>query len=163
METVFAGVAGLKHDWRAWVVVALVCLKALQSLYLYFRCPVLCGRRQPSTEEIETARAYRFQAPASFLMLMLLGMALATGGLYLLGSAEHGPLGLGLLVLGVFIFSSEPNRLSVRGAMLEVTATTGASGDANYLARDNLRAAHAQRAAIEVAIAAASLAVLLFL
>lgn len=163
MDMVFSGVAALKHDWRAWAVVALVCLKALGSLYLFFRCPVLCGRRTPTSEEIAAARAYRFQPPLSFLFLMLLGMALAVAGLYLLSSPEHGPLGLGFLVLGVFIFSSEPNRHMVRGAMIEVTARTGAGGEAEYLARDNLRSAHGQRAAIELAIAAAALALLLLL
>ncbi len=162
MEMIFGGVAMLKHDWRAWIVMALVALKAMHSVYLYFRCPVACGRHEPSPEDIAAARAYRFKPPLSYLILMLLGMGLAIGGLYLLGDSRLGPIALGLLVLGVFIFSSEPNRLAVQGAMKEVIATTGAEGDANLLARDNLRTAHRARAAIEVVIVAA-VGALLFL
>lgn len=162
MEMIFDGVSMLKHDWRAWIVMGAVALKALFSLYLYFRCPFACGRKELSEQEIAEARAWRFTPPTSFLFLMMLGMGLAIGGLYLLDDARLGALALGLLVLGVFIFLSEPNRLTVRTAMNEVIATTGGPGDSNLLARDNLRSAHRSRALIEIGIVAA-VAALLFL
>ena len=162
MEMILSGVAVLKHDWRAWVVLGLVALKALFSVWMYFRCPYACGRRAPTTEEISAAKAYRFTAPQSFLLLMLAGIGLAIAGLYLLNNPERAPLALGLLVLGGFIFSSEPNRLAVKSAMTDVIATAGDPGEANLLARDSLKDAHRARAFVEVAIVAAT-AGLLFL
>lgn len=160
MEVFMSGVAALSHDWRAWLVAALVALKAAYSLFIYFRCPVLCHRISPSEAEVAAARAYRFTPPRSYLITMLLGMALAIGGLYALTNETYGPLGLGALVVGIFMFTTEPNRLSVHGAIMEVFASTGRSEESIAIARDNLRIAHRTRALIEVAIAAAVISLL---
>lgn len=160
MEMFMSGVATLSHDWRAWLVAALVALKAAYSLFTYFRCPVLCDRVAPNEAEVAAARAYRFTPPRSYLITMLLGMSLAIGGLYALSNETYGPLGLGALVVGIFMFMTEPNRLSVHSAIMGVFAATGEPGDAVAIARDNLRSAHRTRALIELAIAAAVIALL---
>lgn len=162
MEMILSNVAALSHDWRAWLVTALVALKAMHSIYHYIRCPVLCRRAVPSQREIEAARAYRLKPPRSFLIIMLTGMALAIGGLYAINNEIYGPLGLGALVVGIFMFTTEPNRLSVKSAVMEVYASTGRSGESVAIARDNLRSAHRMRAGIEAALAAAVIAFLYF-
>lgn len=162
MELILTGLSALSTDWRAWAVAALVAMKAASSIYLYLRCPVLCGRVAPSDAEIRAAQAYRFRPPLSYLLIMLAGITLAVAGLYLLGDATYGPLALGMLVIGVFMFSAEPNRLAVQSAIKEVIATIGAEDDTHILARDRLRGAHLSRALIESSIVATVL-VMLFL
>ncbi|MEX2521000.1 MAG: hypothetical protein WD969_16900 [Paracoccaceae bacterium] len=163
MEMILTGLSELSTDWRAWAVAALVALKATSSIYLYLHCPVLCGRVHPSEAEIAAARDYRFRPPLSYLLIMLAGITLAVVGLYLLGDATYGPLALGMLVVGVFMFSTEPNRLAVQGAVMEVIATTETGGDTNLLARDRLRGAHLSRALIETSIVATVLVMLCLL
>lgn len=163
MEMIFSGVAALSHDWRAWIVVALVALKALHSVYHYLRCPIASGRTAPGEDDIAAARAYRYAPPRGFLAIMLGGMALAIGGLYNLDSDAYGPLALGALLIGIFMFTTEPNRLAVRSATMEVFAATGRPGDCNDLARERLRSAHRTRALIEVGIAAALLTLMYYL
>lgn len=162
MELLLTGLSALSTDWRAWAVAALVAMKAANSIYLYLHCPVLCGRAQHTEAEIEAARSYRFRPPLSYLFIMLAGIVLAVAGLYLLGDSKYGPLALGMLVIGVFMFSTEPNRLAVQTAVNEVVATTGSAGDANILARDRLRSAHLARALIETTVVATVL-IMLFL
>lgn len=163
METVFQGVAQLSGDWRAWLVAGLVALKALYAVWCSFRCPVANGLAAPSDAQIEIARANHYAPPPTYLAIMLGGMGLAIGGLYFLHSETYGPLALGALVIGIFMFSTEPNRLSVRNAMMQVFAATGSSEDRLALARERLKIAHRNRALIEAGIAAVVLALLLYM
>lgn len=163
MEMIFSGVAALSHDWRAWIVAALVALKAMHSVYYYLRCSIVHGRVTPTEDEIAAARAYRFAPPRAFLAIMLGGMALAIGGLYSLDDKTYGPLALGALLIGIFMFSTEPNRLSVRSATMEVFATTDQPGEASVLARARLLSAHRTRALTELGIAAVLLALMFHL
>ncbi|QIE54292.1 hypothetical protein G5B40_01820 [Pikeienuella piscinae] len=163
MEMIFSGVAALSHDWRAWVVAALVALKAMHSVYYYLNCPIVRGDIAPGEDEVAVARTYRLAPPRGFLAIMLGGMALAIGGLYNLDNETYGPLALGALLIGIFMFTTEPNRLSVRNATMEVVATTGQSGEANSMARARLLSAHRTRALIEVGIAAVLLSLMFYL
>lgn len=161
MEMIVEAMSELSADPRAWAVAALVALKAAHSLYLYLRCPLVRGA-VPSPELVEAAQAYRFRPTPRFLITMLLGVSLAIGGLYMLHSPHWGALALGCLVLGVFLFMTEPSRLLVAGAMMAVFATADQADEASALARDQLSAAHRARAATELTIVAAMLALLWF-
>lgn len=163
METVFQGVAQLSGDWRAWLVAGLVALKALHAVWCSFRCPVANGILSPTEAQIAAARARNHAPPPEYLAIMLGGMGLAIGGLYFLHSEIYGPLALGALVIGIFMFSTEPNRLSVRSAMMQVFAADGESQDRLALARERLKIAHRNRALIEAGIAAVVLALLLYI
>ena len=162
METLLGNVAALSADPKAWVVAALVVLKALTSIYMSMRCPVMRGVYDVTDELIAQGKAYKIAPPPSYLIIMLGGMALAIGGLYMLNDTQYGPLALGALVVGIFMFLTEPSRLFVNGTKQAVFATTGAEGDANALARDRLKAAHMERAMYETIIAAAVVALLVF-
>lgn len=163
MEMMLTNVAALSSDPKAWVVAAVVAIKALVSIYLSRRCPVMRGEIDVSDEMIEEGKAYKVSPPPSFLIIMLVGIALAVVGLYMLPHPIYGPLALGALVVGMFMFMTEPTRLFVNASKMEVFASTGAPGDANALARDRLRAAHTERAVYEVIIAAAVVSLLYFL
>lgn len=163
METLLGNVAALSSDPKAWVVAALVALKALHSIWLYLRCPVMCGSVEITDQMIEEARAYRFQPRTSYLVIMLAGMGLAIGGLYMLNDATYGPLALVALVVGVFMFITEPARLFVHSAIMGVYATAGGDPEENALARDRLRSAHRERAVYETIVAGVVLAMLFFL
>jgi len=163
METLLDGVSALSGDWRAWLVAALVSIKALHSIYLYLRCPVARGVALVTPEMVEAGKTFQFRPPISFFFIMLFGMALATGGLFTLTSASYGHLALGAIVVGVFVFTTEPTRLFVNNAKMAVYGANDAPADENLLARDGLRAAHRERALYEVIIAALVVAVLWYL
>ena len=163
MGMIIDNVAALSGDWRAWVVAALVTLKAMHSFFLYLRCPVSRGVAEITPDMISAGKEFKFRPPPSYAAIMLGGMALATAGLFLLSDAEYGPLALGSIVIGVFMFVTEPTRLFVNNAIMAVYGSVDAEGDANVLARDQLRAAHRERATYELIIAAIVLAVLFYL
>lgn len=160
METIFGGVTSLSGDWRAWVVAAIVVMKAIHSVYAYMQCPVLCGRLNPDEKLIAEAKNYQFRPGFRFLAIMTAGMALAIAGLYGISYTEFGALALGAMVIGIFMFLTEPNRLTVNNAKMDVFASTGAPGEAEYVARENLKSAHLTRSKIEVGIAIGVVALL---
>lgn len=162
MEMILSNVEALSHDPKAWAVAALVVAKALWSTFMALRCPIMRGSFDVTAELIDQGRNYRIAPPPSFMLIMLGGMALATGGLFMLSDTIYGPLALAAIVVGVFMFMTEPARLFVNGAKMGVFATTGAEGDANFLARDRLREAYRQRAIYEIVIAAVVVAMLVF-
>ncbi|MEO1611009.1 MAG: hypothetical protein AAFU55_01415, partial [Pseudomonadota bacterium] len=73
METLLANLAALSEDPKAWVVAGLVALKALHSIYLSLRCPVMRGVADVTDEMIAEAKAYKFAPPPSYLMIMFGG------------------------------------------------------------------------------------------
>ncbi|MFV0476047.1 MAG: hypothetical protein ACK5MQ_17865 [Pikeienuella sp.] len=164
MESIFQGMSQLGGDWRAWLVTLLVALKATHAVYCYLRCPLAHGDLTPTAEQIEAARARKYTPPARSIAIILAGMAIAVTGLHLLDDGGgYGPLGLGALVIGVFIFSTEPNRLSVMNATREVIAATGGSETRFAFTRNRLMSAQRTRATIEAGIAAVLLALMLYL
>lgn len=160
MEMISENVSALSHDWRAWLVAALVMVKALVSAVMVVKCPISAGVANVTEDMIAAGKAYRIEPPASFAVLMLMGMTLSIGGLFMLHDSHYGPLALGAIVIGTFVLFTEPTRIYVNAAKHGVYATAGQAGDANALARDRLRGAHRQRAMYEVFIAAAVLALL---
>lgn len=163
MNMLLDNVAALSTDPKAWAVAALVVLKALISVFMCFRCPVVRGTHDITDAMIEEGRAYRIEPKASYLAVMLGGMALTVIGLYMLSDTSFGPLALGAVVIGMFMFMTEPSRFFVHVARMGVFATTGGEEEPNALARDRLRSAHWERAMFEAIIAAIVVAILLWL
>ncbi|MGB0411396.1 MAG: hypothetical protein ACPGFA_07395 [Pikeienuella sp.] len=155
MEMLIVSLSTLGDDWRAWVVAGLVTLKAVVSVYFLMRCPVQNGTYQVPRELAVKSAEFKFNAPLSYLGMMLLGIGLAIGGLYLLNDPHWGPLALGVVVIGVFIFMTEPSRLRVNNSRIAVFAASLANEEAVALARDDLRDAQKQRAMFELTIAVA--------
>lgn len=162
MEMIVGNVAALSSDWRAWLVAALVTLKALYSAFSYFRCPISAGVSEITPEMTASAKTYQIKPPVSYLLVMLIGIGLAVGGLYMLHDAQYGPLALGAMTIGTFIFITEPSRIFVNSAKQGVFAAVD-DPEASHLARGRLRGAHMERAIYEIAIAASVLGVLCLL
>ena len=160
METLIDSLSTLGADWRAWVVAGFISVKAMISFYYLMRCPVQCGKFDISRELAVKSAAFKFNAPLSYLVMMLLGIGLAVGGLYLLDNPRLGPLALGIIVIGVFIFMTEPSRLRVNNSTIAVYAASLGSEETASLARDDLRDAQKQRAMFELTIAVALMAAL---
>lgn len=153
MEMLIGSLSALGQDWRAWLVAGLVTLKAITSVYYLMRCPVQNGTYQVPRELAVKSAEFKFNAPLSYLGMMLLGIAMAVGGLYALDSPHWGPIALGVVVIGVFIFMTEPSRLRVNNSRISVFAATLQGEEAADLARGDLRDAHRQRAMFEFTIA----------
>lgn len=153
MEMLIGSLSALGDDWRAWIVAGLVSVKAVISVYFLMRCPVQRGTFDVPRDLAVKAAEFKFNPPLSYLGLMLLGIALAVGGLYLLNDPGWGPLALGIIVIGVFIFMTEPSRLRVNNSRIAVFAASLSGEEATDLARDELRDARKQRAMFELAIA----------
>lgn len=160
MEMLIGSLAELGQDWRAWVVAGLVTLKAITSVYYLMRCPVQHGTYDVPRDLAVKSAEFKFNAPLSYLGMMVLGIAMAVGGLYLLNHPHWGPVALGVVVIGVFIFMTEPSRLRVNNSRINVFAATLSGEEALSLARDDLRDAQKQRAMFEFTIAIALIAAL---
>jgi len=163
MEMIVHSVSTLSSDWRAWIVAALVTLKAMHSIYISMRCPVMRGTAIVTDDMIEAGRNSRLQPPITFLLIMLIGIGLAIGGLYMLNNATYGPRALGIMVIGIFMFTTEPMRLFVNATKMEVFGSIGKGEEEEFLTRDQLRSAHRGRALVETVIAIAVLAMLFLL
>ena len=96
------------EQFRALSARALAGAKAISSIVMIFFCKIRTGEYQPSEAEARDAANSVFAPPKSFLFLLVFGMALAIGGLYMLADARYGGLALGAMVIGVFIFMTEP-------------------------------------------------------
>jgi hypothetical protein len=152
LEHILSSFADLCDAPLAWVMVALLAAKTLQSLLVYAHCPLISG----SSAEIGAAAADALvQRPVlhspRFLILMLLGLALAIGGLYGLASPDYGAMALAALVIGVFLLIVEPSQLGIDENQLRVIAA-GEDSERRALAVDRLRYAHWERMALEVAL-----------
>lgn len=154
MEMLIGSLSELGQDWRAWVVAGLVALKALTSLYYLMRCPVQNGTFNVPRELAVKSAEFKFNAPLSYLGMMILGISMAVFGLYLLDDPHWGPIALGIVVIGVFLFMTEPSRLRVNNSRINVFAASLGTDEAQSLARDDLRDAQKQRAMFEFTIAA---------
>lgn len=160
MEMLLDNLSGLGANPFAWTVAALAGMRALFTIYTSMTCKVKSGEYQVSREEAIEAMNTVFQPPRSSLILVMLGIVLAIGGLYTLQDATYGPIGLGAIVVGVFLFMTEPTRLQVIGAKTAVFASTLADGEQPKLARDQLGYAYRERAIYEATIALAVVLVL---
>lgn len=154
LEIILASLHDLCSMPIAWAIFAAVALRAAWSVVGFFQCPIV---RKSAVSDPHGARA-RLQRKVlhswRFLFAMLIGMALAIGGLYALRMPDVGPLALAAIVFGVFILIVEPSRLSVEENTLRVSAASLDGPAAYRVALDRLRAAHMERISMEVALAA---------
>ena len=98
-----------------------------------------------------------------FLLVMVTGIVLAVFGLFQL--AEHGaeaPLALFMLILGVYLFTTEPARHQVQDAERRVLETSDGPAEQRELSASLLRGSHFRLISIEVGIVAMLLAGVLF-
>ncbi len=144
----------------AWAVVAVIAGKALTSMVMFLRCPLLRRKIDLTPEAADRMVQRRVLHSPRFLALMLVGIALAVGGLYAVGDPYYGPLGLAAIVVGSFILIVEPSQLSIDENQLRVTAAGATEGEAFDLALDRLRWSHIERIGIEVALAAGLILIL---
>ena len=162
MEMLVANISTLGSNPLAWGIAALAAAKTLLSAVLIFRCPIHRGLIEVTEEMSSKARSATFHAPASFLFLVLIGMGLATGGLYMLADTQYGGLAIVAAVVGVFLFMTEPSRLTVINARNAVYASSSEGGEALALARDSMKGAYISRMFIELTITLAVFAALYF-
>ena len=163
MEMLLDNLSGLDANPFAWAVAFLAAARALFTFYTSFTCKVKSGEYQVSREEAVEAANTVFQPPRTSLFLVLLGIALAIGGLYMLQDSTYGHVGLGAIVIGVFLFMTEPTRLQVIGAKTAVFASTLADDDQPSLAREQLGYAYRERFFYEATIALAVFIVLMLI
>ena len=163
MEMLLDNMSGLGTNPFAWTIAGLAAMRALFTIYTSMTCKVKSGEYQVSRQEAVDAANTVFQPPRASLIIVVLGILLAIGGLYTLQDATYGPIGLGAIVVGVFLFMTEPTRLQVIGAKTAVFASTLADGDQPKLARDQLGYAYRERALYEAVIAIAVVLVLVLI
>lgn len=163
MEMLLDNLSGLGANPFAWAVAALAGMRALFTIYTSMTCRIKNGEYPVSREEAVEAANTVFEPPRSFLFLVSFGIALAIGGLYMMQDSEFGGLALGAIVIGVFIFMTEPTRLQVIGAQTGVFASTLAGEEQVKLAREQLKYAYRERAIYETVIALAVVGVLYFI
>jgi hypothetical protein len=161
MRSVFESFAALCDNPVAWVVIGLVAAKTAHSAFYYFVCPFARGKVGVDAKQAEAMVQRRVLHDPRFLALMVLGIALAVGGLYALPSHDYGALGLAAVVLGSFVLVVEPSQLSINENQLRVAAASCAKGEAMELAVDRLRASHRERIVLETGLTAVLAAVVL--
>lgn len=160
MHAVLVSFQNLCDNPVAWGVVGLVALKTSYSVMTYFRCPLLRNRLQLSPEMADALVQRRVLHSPRFLALMMVGIALAVGGLYTVSNPIYGAIGLAAIVIGAFILIVEPSQLSIEENQLRVAAAGSTVGETLDLAMDRLRWSHLERISIEIALTAALVAIL---
>lgn len=163
MQNVLTSLSDLCASPVAWGIVGVVALRAVWSAVAYFKCPLMTCH---GTLDVAHARARvnaRFIHSPRFLVSMLLGLALAIGGLYALRMPDAGPLALAAIVFGAFILLVEPSRLTVEDNEMRVVAASADGPEALALAQDRLRTAHYERIGMEFAMVAALAALVILL
>lgn len=133
----------------AWAIVAVLTIKTVQTIVAYVKCPLLGGGSGLTPDEADALVQRRHRHSPRFLVLTLIGLALAVGGLYAL-STPYGSFALAAIVLGAFILIVEPTQLQIEENTLRVAAARTAETEA--LARDRLRGAHRERIALETGL-----------
>ena len=134
-------------DPRAWVVLALFAARALWSVVSYYRCPTVCREQARIKREKMGDYTWRF-VPA-----MLIGITLAVLGLFRLSHGAASPgVALFLLILGVYIFTTEPVRRQIFQAERKAADETGGPGE--NIAMADLRETHVKLLLMEFTIVA---------
>ncbi|HEU0222287.1 MAG TPA: hypothetical protein VFR34_08800 [Paracoccaceae bacterium] len=111
------------NDPKSWVVVALLGLWAGASLYRLVKCPIANARIKLSPESAHATLNRRIRHPLSYLVIMLLGMAVAVAGLIGLSKQDDGStLPFFMLAVGLFVILTLPVRMRIKDAELRVIA-----------------------------------------
>lgn len=112
----------LANDPRAWFAVAGLGAVAVHSIYTYLRCPLVHGQAHISPEQARAAIHGRHFHSPRYLLLMILGIALALVGMAMVATGARTPIALGLVAGGLFLVQTEPLRLNIRDRQLRVVA-----------------------------------------
>jgi hypothetical protein len=135
-------------DPRAWIVLALFAARAVWTVVVFARCPMRAGDFEASS--LGPALSGRVLS-WRFIATMVLGIILAVAGLFRLNHGAAQPaFALFLLLLGVYLFTTEPVRRQIAMAEKRVRETTDTPGEASAIA--NLREAHMKLVAFELTI-----------
>lgn len=149
MDNVLTAFRNLCDTPVGWIMLALVTAKALHSIFMFLRCPLLHGAPPVPPDRAQALLdSPMFHSPR-FLAMMGLGIALAVGGLYSVQNPAIGHFAIAAIVLGVFVMLVEPSHLSITENGLRVAALGTAEGETRELALERLRASHLERLAME--------------
>ncbi len=157
-----------------WVLLAFG-LHALWSVVAYFRCPLCAAsgrfqvrQRAAAIRKVDGLEEATMGHDGSvsawrFLLVMVAGIVLAVMGLFKL--AKYGadaPIGFFLLVLGVYLFTTEPARRQVAEALRQaLTVQPSAPPERKALSVAILRDSRRKLVAIEVGLVTLMLAAML--
>lgn len=138
--------AAFGNDPAARFLVAAAALRALWSIVVWRRCPLI--------DETAPAIRHRIDArgrKARFAVLVLAGIGLAVWGLLALSrNGVDTPLALVALVGGIYLFTTEPVRLALVAE--EQRVRDAQPGPERGLAAAMLQGAHVKLIAIEIGI-----------
>jgi hypothetical protein len=144
-------------DPRAWIVLALFAARAIWSIVSLSRVSARAGAvSAAATSDSDRMLSWRFPAT------MVVGIALAIIGLFRLSHGAAQPaFALFLLLLGVYLFTTEPVRRQIAIAELRLREATGGPGE--DVAITDYRESQLRLIVIEVLIVAVLLAGMLTL
>ena len=151
----------LSNDPKSWIVVLLLAGFAVHAIVGLLMCPYAHGKRSFSQEEVSEARLHKFRPGMRFPIMMLLGVALALAGLFMIASGTRPALALAMLVAGIVIMQTEPARLQLREQKFAVVAATDGPEDKLMSARDRLRGSHRTLAVTQATIVIGVVGILL--
>ena len=145
------------HPMTRWLLLAMA-LRAVWSVVCWRRCAESAAPAPTeAAETIEARRQARWRHSHRFAALMVVGIALAIMGLFRLAKeGDAAPASLLMLVVGIYLFTTEPVRHQLADARDRVAATA-LRGDmeANALALAMQRGNHFNLMAIDVGTALA--------
>ena len=148
--------AALTHPLAKWVALAFA-LRALWSLVSWRMCPVASGREDVAKYNgFGAKRQALWRHSWRFFIIMIAGIALSVTGLFKLATyGGDAPLGLFLLVLGIYLFTTEPVRMQILDAEDRIVDILRGGGDreARSFGQAILRSNHANLVFIEIGAA----------
>jgi hypothetical protein len=161
MNMLLEEITMLAADPRAWIAVGLMVLVAGHSIGLLFLCPYSRGRATITDEEVIAAQGQDFFVGSRFGLMMIGGIALTVGGLFMIASGTKPALALIAMVAGLVITQTEPVRLRIREGKSLVKANRDAEPATAELMRERLHAGHKELALSNVVMLVALTAGLL--
>lgn len=142
----------LGNHWAApWVALGLG-LRAIWSIIAWRRCPAALAAPAPDAPRVSFQAALsERKAKLRFTAVMVGGIALSVWGLLRLAAAgAEAPAALIGLVLGLYLFTTEPARRVIDICRIRATEMAGRQGHDDALA--NLRDAHVKLVGLELAV-----------
>ena len=139
------------NHWAApWVALGLG-LRAIWSIIAWRRCPAAMSAAPDAMRGAAQAALSEKGARLRFAAVMTGGIALSVWGLLRLAAVgDQAPLALIGLVLGMYLFTTEPVRRVIDMCRMRATDLAGRPGHADALA--NLRDAHVKLVGVEIAV-----------
>lgn len=151
----------LSDDPKSWLVVLLLAGFAVHAIVGVLMCPYAHGKRAFSDEEVAEARTHKFRPGLRFPVMMMLGVALALAGLFMIASGTRPTMALAMLVAGILLLQTEPGRLQLREQKFAVVAASGGPEAQLTSARARLRGSHRALALTQATIVVGVVGILL--